>query len=669
MADPDDTKNLQHVADFKQFSNQLIARSHRSSKLKLSQPDDKVATISKIWQVMSLAESVIMNISNLDETSLRYHATDKSCQRGEAYYQKGAVVDLCQRGNCLCGEVEGNNVEPYHVTIQFDAGGVTEAECNCEYSFEGWCKHIVAVALTSIRKPETIHQRLSVNELLDRLNHVQTQTLVQELVAREPDLLNQIDRFVNKISPPIVQQISTQETRPKRQTSVDPQPYRYQTKQMMRNCLEHWEEGGEENPIETDLPDILDQAQAFIDRDDGNNALVILAAITEACVEDWDEIADYGGDGDDLVKLLDPIWTAAVLTAELASAEAIDLQVNLEEWQDRLSGEFEICAEALRQGWDTPELLAVLQGESEELWEDGRPRYADKLARIRLEILNLQERYPEYLHLARAEDLVEEYLVMLAQLGRTAEVMAASIRIQDAGQALAIAKVLREQDALAEALVIAQLGLQLPDRISTTSAEDRFFTISQSPVLERYRYELADWTSELAQGLGDIATALAARITAFKLRPSMRGYQQTKTLAGDAWQGLQPDLLKHLRTMDNWSHAEAKVQIFLNEDSIDDAIATVNDGYGRGNLMQLVMDAAMSHRPEWVIAKAIRPAEDIMNRGKAESYQEAVNWLTRARAAYMQSGRQEEWHTYRAQLVTTHGRKRKLMGLIESAKL
>ncbi|WP_309732110.1 SWIM zinc finger family protein [Chamaesiphon sp. OTE_75_metabat_556] len=611
-----------------------------------------------------------MNIANLSETDLRYHATDKSFQRGEAYHQQGAVVDLCQRGNCLYGEVEGNNVEPYHVTIQFDAGGVTETECTCEYSFEGWCKHIVAVALTSIRTPETMHQRLSLNELLDRLNHVQTQTLVQELVAKEPNLLSRIDRFVNKISPPIiVQPVSTTETRPKRQTSVDPQPYRYQTKQLLRDCLRYWEEGEEENPIETDLPEILDQVQAWIDNGNGNDALVILAAITEACVEDWDELADYGADGQDLVLLLDPMWAAAVLTAELTSVEAIDIQVNLEEWQDRLNGEFEICAEALRQGWDAPELLAVLEGQSDDLWEDGRPSYADKLTRIRLEMLNLQERYPAYLHLALAEDLVEEYLVMLAQLGRIAEVMAASIRLKDAGQALAVAKVLRAQDALTEALFIAKSGLDLPDRLATSQAEHHFFTISQSPMLDRHRYELADWTSELAQGLGDTETALTARISAFKLRPSMHSYQQAKTLADDTWQTLQPDLLQHLRTMDNWSHAEAKVQIFLDAGSIDDAIATVNDGYGRGHLMQLVMDAAMSHRPEWVIAKAIRPAEDIINRGKAESYQEAVNWLTRARAAYIQSGRQAEWQAYRAQLVSTHGRKRKLVCLIESANL
>jgi uncharacterized Zn finger protein len=613
-----------------------------------------------------------MSIANLDETTLRYHATDKSYQRGESYYQQGAVVDLCQRGNCLWGKVEGNDVEPYHVKIEFDAGGVTETECTCEYSFEGWCKHIVAVALTSIRAPEKVQQRQSVNELLDRLNHVQTQTLIQELVAKEPDLLNRIDRFVNKISSPTVQSVSTTEateTRPKRLTSVDPQPYRYQTKQMLRDCLRYWEEGEEENPLDTDLPEILDQAQAFVDRGEGNDALVILEAITQACVEDWDEVSDYGADGEDLVALLDPIWAAAVLTAELSSAEAIDIQVNLEEWQDRLDGDFEICAAALRQGWDTPELVAVLQGQSEDLWAEGRPRYADKLARIRLEMLNLQERYPEYLHLARAEDLVEEYLVMLAQLGHIAEVMAASIRLKDAGQAIAVAKVLREQEALDEALVIAQAGLNLPDRLSTTPAEDRFFTIHQSPMLDRDRYELADWTSELAQELGDLATALTARITAFKLRPSMRGYQQTKILAGDTWQTLQPSLLQHLRMMDNWSHAEAKVQIFLAEGAIDDAIATVDDSYARANLIQLVMDAAISHRSAWVIATAIRPAEDIINRGKAESYQEAVNWLTRARAAYLQSGQQAEWEQYRTQLVATHGRKRKLMGLIESAKL
>ncbi len=100
-----------------------------------------------------------------------------------------------------------------------------------------------------------------------------------------------------------------------------------------------------------------------------------------------------------------------------------------------------------------------------------------------------------------------------------------------------------------------------------------------------------------------------------------------------------------------------------------DAITTVHDRYINKNLIQVVMDAAISHRPEWVIAKAVPLAEDIMNRGQAESYQEAVNWLTKARSAYIQSGQQSEWRKYQSQLMATHGRKRKLMSLMESAKL
>jgi uncharacterized Zn finger protein len=57
-----------------------------------------------------------MNITNLSETDLRYHTTDKSFQRGETYYRQGAVVDLCQRGNCLYGEVAGNNFNPTRST-------------------------------------------------------------------------------------------------------------------------------------------------------------------------------------------------------------------------------------------------------------------------------------------------------------------------------------------------------------------------------------------------------------------------------------------------------------------------------------------------------------------------------------------------------------------------
>jgi uncharacterized Zn finger protein len=82
-------------------------------------------------------------------------------------------------------------------------------------------------------------------------------------------------------------------------------------------------------------------------------------------------------------------------------------------------------------------------------------------------------------------------------------------------------------------------------------------------------------------------------------------------------------------------------------------------------LVHRVMDAAMSQRPDWVIENARHRAEEIMNRGKADAYHHAVEWLGKVKAGYQVSGRNAEWLAYYQDLVQTHGRKYKLMGLLQ----
>ena len=55
-----------------------------------------------------------------------------------------------------------------------------------------------------------------------------------------------------------------------------------------------------------------------------------------------------------------------------------------------------------------------------------------------------------------------------------------------------------------------------------------------------------------------------------------------------------------------------------------------------------------------------------MDAGKAKYYEDAVEWLKKARNAYLASDRQQEWSDYRTKLTTVHCRKRKLMGLMRS---
>ncbi|MFM6154008.1 MAG: SWIM zinc finger domain-containing protein, partial [Sphaerospermopsis kisseleviana] len=83
------------------------------------------------------------------------------------------------------------------------------------------------------------------------------------------------------------------------------------------------------------------------------------------------------------------------------------------------------------------------------------------------------------------------------------------------------------------------------------------------------------------------------------------------------------------------------------------------------DLVHKVMDAAIPHRPDWVISTARKRAEPIMNEGKADRYESAVRWLKKAKIAYYQMGKQAEWSAYKSQLESERCRKRKLMGLFK----
>ncbi len=592
-----------------------------------------------------------MSIPHLSETTLRRQATAQSFQRGEAYFQSGAVGHLQQRGNTLQAEVEGSEVEPYTVCLTFDDSGVTDADCSCPYDFGGWCKHIVATALACLREPESIEERPTLESLLERLDLPQARDLVQELIAEQPRLMEIVDDYVQRLAEPTPSQ---QPATPTRRSQVDPASYRRAVQQILRGAVRDWESGQDDDSISYELQALIAKAQDFTEHGDGPNALVALEAITGACADHWDEVAEYGADSDEVVADLNQAWTEAILSTDLAPKEKAALQQHLTDWQDELGGSFAMSLEALRQGWDYPPLQRVFQGHITEsgAWDGEAPDYADDLARIRLKILDRQQRYQEYLHLAEAESQSEQYLTMLARLGRVEAAMeAAKTHLNSLEAAFALARALREQGAGAQALAIAQTGLNLPGQ-------------------PHRHYELAVWTSDLAEGLGEGQAALAARIAAFKAQPVLGDYQKALELAGAAASTVRTELLQLLRQYQGWDSNPAKVDIFLQEGLLDDAIAAVKDlGYYQADLVKQVMAAVLNQRPDWVIENASRRAEAIMNASKANAYHHAVEWLQQARAAYLASGRQAAWHAYRTRLMEQHARKYKLVGMLKQRDL
>jgi len=228
---------------------------------------------------------------------------------------------------------------------------------------------------------------------------------------------------------------------------------------------------------------------------------------------------------------------------------------------------------------------------------------------------------------------------MLARLGRVQEAVDEGLQyLYTSDQTLAQA--LREGGELAAALRIAEHGL----------------------TLEGPKGALAAWASDLATSLGETERALSAATVAFQAAPDLVAYQRVQELAGEGWPALRADLLDHLRQRPYGS--SAAVDIWLYEGLLDDAIAAVDQGVSYADL-ERVMDAVVAHRPDWVIQAARRQAERIMNAGQAKYYHHAVGWLERARAAYRAAGHEDEWQAYLCDIRTQHGRKYKLMGMLE----
>ncbi len=585
-------------------------------------------------------------IPALSEVTIRHHAIAQSFERGQEYYRSGSAYSLVQRGNSLSAQVEGSEVDPYRVNIQFDIGGITSVTCTCPYDYEGWCKHIVATLLTCLHQPDQIDQRPELAKLLAPLNCEQLQTMVQNLANEEPEWIDAIEDQIALLTP----SKTTKSKKVTRRTTVDPKPVERQVERILDRYAAQWND----EPALDEIRDILQKADSFLEQGDGNNALIILGAIVRAYVQDWMNLDGSSGESGAFFAELDDALTEAILSAEWSNENRQQWQKDLTNWRKEVDDygidSFEMSLTALEQGWDYSSLQDVLQGEITELgWEDDAPNFADDLAQIRLKILERQGRHQEYLYLAEAEGQTDRYLQMLAKLGRTEEaIVQAQQQMSTAGEAWTLAQALREQGELEQALSIATQGLSL-------GGYDQ--------------YRLAVWTSELAEGINqDIAQQ--ARLTAFQLQPSLPDYLKLQELSGDKWETLQQELLTKLRGASDNLYVEARVAIFLKEGLIDAAISTVDQlSSYQSEIIHPVMDAAITHHPEWVIENARRRAESIMNEGKAQYYYHATNWLRKVRAAYLQLGQKQEWQRYQKELLQTHARKQKLVSLLQQRDL
>ena len=385
----------------------------------------------------------------------------------------------------------------------------------------------------------------------------------------------------------------------------------------------------------------------------------------------------------------------ALLTADPAPEERKEWAAKIRSWQRKLSDYgleegFYVALQAAREGWDDPGLVRVLTGasaaletsasadedadeEGDEVYEDDEEEdsddeeYADEfveaswqadqsygaasLLLIRLEILQRRERWPEYLRLARASGQGDLYGTALIELGRVDEAVEYGLQEPlSRTQALSLCRALATAGQAEPALRVAERVI--------AEVEDRGFQ----------RAELVVWARNLAEHLGFPERALAAAKTALREQTNLENYLQAQRLAGEGWPELREETLTRLRAYQGYQSTTERVDIFLQEGLVDDAIAVV-DSYQEHGLVARVVEAATATHPDWVFRACVREFDRIADAKKSEYYHQAAQWLAHARAALVAAGRTAEWRKYLDGAIEKHYRKYKLRPMLEALRL
>jgi|SRR5579859_1199573 len=139
-------------------------------------------------------------MAKVTRAAIQAIASPEVIERGEDYYESGAVVSLGRRGNQLQAEAQGSDDEPYRVTLTLGPrGSVADYSCTCPYDWGGACKHVVATLLACQREPQQVEERLPLPMLLADLDAGQLRQLLLNLAGRLPAVTEAIEAAVGEL--------------------------------------------------------------------------------------------------------------------------------------------------------------------------------------------------------------------------------------------------------------------------------------------------------------------------------------------------------------------------------------------------------------------------------------------------------------------------------------
>ncbi len=574
------------------------------------------------------------NLPRLTEDDVRQMTDGRSFERGESYYEAGAIIEPVRQGMELRAECQGSQYEPYQVNVTLNQKGIASYDCSCPRG--GFCKHIVALMLTYIHEPEAFRTLPPLEEMLAPRSKEELIALVAEMVKREPGLMSLVELSASITSKP--------------GKPVDAEVYRRQVQRVLRRS-DPWN-------IERELRTLCSNANRLAQSGDWLNAGALYDALLSGISEHYeDDLWGLDEDGD-----------IAALASDCAEALGRCLTQGRPDEDTRrawLTALLEGTLTDIRLGgidyaWSARDVVLQQTTDAEWAWMEQR---------IRAEI-ERSERW-------KRESLVGLLIERREHAGQSAD---AAELIRELGTPEQRTWLLLQEGNVDDAVAMAREYLtgfpgtmiKFADALVEAGAGEAAVALLSEQTAQGRGYE--GWLAKYFREHGAPHAVLDWQRKVFARQPSVEHYKTLREVSEKAgvW---EPVRLEVLRDLEDGGKFGTLIEIALYENDVGRALELLpkfqqKAYYGWAqSYKQLVAKAAEKDYPQESLALYKELVERAIGEKNRSSYQSAAQFLKCMKELHGRLHTDAEWDVYIETLRARHARLPALQDELRKAKL
>lgn len=575
-------------------------------------------------------------LPTLTESQVRRLAGEKSFERGLGYYRGGAILEPIRQGMELRAYCEGSEYEPYQLSATLTKTGIKSTSCTCPYDWGGLCKHLVALLLTYVHKPDAFRVIAPLEELLAGRSKEELIAMISEMVKREPELMSVVELTA-----------ATQSAKP-----IDVETYRRQVRQALRR----------ENPraIEKELQALRDAAARLAKAGDWRNAGAVYHALLAEAVRCYDEEVQMMDEDGDIAVIIDDFAQGVSQCLKQGQADSATRQVWLETLLEAQLADIKMGGiDFASSGYE-----AILKNATDEEW-------AWIEERLRTEI-------------SKRSGWARESLVRFLAEGhkRRGRKDDATALIHEMGTPEQRAFLLVKERKIDEAVALARkhfielpgLMIRFADTLMAAGAKDEAVRlITEGAEKKDAHWGYAEWLVKHHRKRSDLREALKWQQQIFAQHSSLETFKPLRQLGEKVgqWEQIRADALKALEHQKNFA---LLIAIALEEGDVLRALEFLPKmksewGWTPHDYKLRVAEAAEKDHPQVSISFYKEMAEQAIERKHRSAYQEAIERLKRIKTLYERQKASSEWDSYIQSLRTKHERLKALQEELRKARL